>query len=399
MLRSRIDTGGRSIVKILKTFNEVYDGILGEIPCANTIDIWTRKCGLDTYARNAEELRDREYCEIMDESMMIGSNKLVLTLAAPAEHLQRPLTHSDVAVIGIDTAESFNAEKIRQTAVKSAAKVGHAPEYVITDNAKAMIKGVSDAGYRRHADITHTLGVFLERTYKDEEDFKEFCKQMSDAQFQHNMKRLAYLMPPKQRTVSRFINLDNWVKWSLKVLDVYHRLERAEKAALSFVPAHASLVDELSGVMRSVRFIESLCKQEGLSKASVNKCVGHLSATLLRGNERMRRLGISIIGYLGEEVSWMGDNETHNNSSDIIESSYGVYKSRKSPNKLYGVTSLVLMMPVFEKLSNRKSARKYNFREHLENVKVRDIELWKKKNLSENLVSKRIRTLSSAVGF
>lgn len=240
LLRTRVKVGGRSIVKIMKTFNEVYDGVLGKIPCANTIDLWTSKCGLDTYNQNAAVLRDQEYCEIMDESMMIGSNKLVLTLAAPAEHLQRPLTHSDVAVIGIDTAESFNAEKIRQSAVKSAAKVGHAPVYVITDNARAMIKGVSDAGYRRHADITHTLGVFLERTYKDEEDFKEFCKLMSDAQFQHNMKRVAYLMPPRQRTVSRFINLDNWVKWSLKVLDVYHRLESAERAALGFVPAHAS---------------------------------------------------------------------------------------------------------------------------------------------------------------
>lgn len=391
--------GGRSIVKIMETFNEVYDGTLGKIPCANTIDLWTCKCGLDTYNRNAAELRDQEYCEILDESMMIGSNKLVLTLAAPAKHLQHPLTHSDVAVIGIDTAESFNAEKICDTAVKSAAKVGHAPEYVITDNARAMIKGVSDAGYRRHADITHTLGVHLERTYKEEEDFREYCKLMSDAQFQHNMKRVAYLMPPRQRTVSRFINLDNWVKWSLKVLDVYHRLESAEREVLSFVPAHASLVEELSEVMRVVRFIESLCKKEGLSKASVNKCIRHLSATLLQGNERMRRLGLAILEFLREEVSWMGDDEIHNNSSDIIESSYGVYKNRKSPNKLYGVTSMVLMMPVFEKLSNQESARKYNFREHLENIKVHNINLWKKKNLPENLVSKRIRTLSLAVGF
>lgn len=383
----------------MNTFNEVYDDVLGKIPCANTIDNWTRKCGLDTYNKNAEELRDREYCEIMDESMMVGSNKIVLTLAASAEHLQHPLTHGDVTIIGIDTAESFNAEGIRQAAVKSAERVGHAPEYVITDNAKAMIKGVSDAGYRHHADITHSLGVFLERTYRDEEDFKEYCKQMSEAQFQHNMKRVAYLMPPRQRTVARFINLDNWVGWSLRVLKVYHRLESAERAALSFVPAHASLLDELSEVMHSVRFIERVCKHEGLSKSSADKCVRHLTATILQGNARMRRLGFFIINYLKKEVSWMRDDETHNNSSDIIESSFGVFKSRKSPNKLYGVTSMVLVMPVFEKLSTKESAKEYNFKEHLENVKMHDIKLWKRTNLPENLVSKRINTLSPAAGF
>lgn len=391
--------GGRSIVKVMETFNEVYDNALGKVPCANTIDTWTRKCGLDTYNQNAEELESREYCEILDESMMIASNKLVLTLAAPARHLQRPLTHGDVTVIGVDTAESFNAEGIRQAAVKSAERVGHAPEYVITDNAKAMIKGVSDAGYRHHADITHSLGVFLERTYRDEEDFKEYCKQMSDAQFQHNMKRVAYLMPPRQRTVARFINLDDWVSWSLRVLKVYHRLESAERAALSFVPAHASLLDELSEVMHSIRFVERVCKHEGLSRSSADKCARHLTATILQGNARMRRLGFFIIGYLKKEVSWMGDDETHNNSSDIIESSFGVYKSRQSPNKLYGVTSMVLMLPVLEKLSTKETAKVYNFKEHLENVKVRNIKLWEKQNLPENLVSKRIRTLSSAAGF
>ena len=60
---------------------------------------------------------------------------------------------------------------------------------------------------------------------------------------------------------------------------------------------------------------------------------------------------------------------------------------------------MVLMLPVLEKLSTKESAKVYNFKEQLENVKVRNIKLWKKQNLPENLVSKRIRTLSSAAGF
>jgi len=73
----------------------------------------------------------------------------------------------------------------------------------------------------------------------------------------------------------------------------------------------------------------------------------------------------------------MAENETHNISSDIIESTYGVYKSQKSLNKLYGVTTLILGMPVFEKLSTKESARLYQIKNHIEKTRVKDIKIWK----------------------
>ena len=399
ILRSRLNTGARTVVAAMEAFNEVYDNALGELPCPNTIDTWVRKCGLDTYNGNALEIGSRHYCEIMDESMMIGSNKLVLTLAAPSRHSGRPLSHGDVSVIGIDTAESFNARRIYRSARRCAEKVGHAPDYVITDNANIMKKGISDAGFRHHADISHSLGMFLERTYKNEADFMAYCKRMSNAQFQHNMRRTAYLLPPRQRTVARVINLGSWVRWSLRVMEAFPRLQEAEKEALGFVPEYASLVEELSEVMSCVRFIENECKQNGLSKHSLRTCVRHLRTTIMQGSQRMRQLAVSIANFLEKEAAWLGEDEIHNNSSDIIESAFGIYKGRKSPNKLYGVTSMVLMLPLFGKLAKTKTAETYDFKQRLENVKVQDIRKWEKQHLPDNLVAKREKILSETVGF
>lgn len=391
--------GARSIVKVMEVFNEVFENTLGELPCANTIDLWVRKCGLATYNSNASKMAGAPYCTMIDESMMIGSNKLFLTIAAPASHQGRPLAHSDVAVIGIDTKQSYNAQRVCDAVTAACGKVGHAPEYVISDNASIMRKGITLAGYRRHADITHTLGMFLERTYKNDPEFVEYCKQMSNAQFQHNMKQIAYIMPPRQRTIARFINMEPWTRWSLLTNEVFHTLGKEERKALLFVPGHASLVDELSEVMQCVRYVEDECKSNGLSLSTAGKCIKHLQSTIMQGNERVRKLSLAIIGFLRKETEWMKDGEVHNNSSDIIESSFGVYKERKSPNKLYGVTSMVLMLPVYEKLSDEESARNYNFKEHLENVKTYSISLWSKDHLLENLVTKRLNTLSPAVGF
>jgi len=383
----------------MRAFNEVYDNVLGEIPCANTIDLWVRKCGLSTYEQNISDLSGEKHCLIIDESMMLGSNKLLLTLAAPAVPTGHPLRHSDVTLVSIDTAESFNAERISKSVMKTAKKAKRKPDYVITDNASVMKKGVRLTGFKHHFDLGHSLGMFLERTYKKAPDFQEYCKLMSNAQASHNMKRIAYLLPPRQRTIARFINLDNCVKWSRKMQEVYHTLSAEEQSVMSFIPANASLIDELSEVMSCVHYIENMCKQKGISKENAQKCTRHIKNTILHGNERMRNLALQIINYLHEETAWMAENETHNISSDIIESTYGVYKSRKSLNKLYGVTTLILGMPVFEKLSTRESARLYQIKNHIEKTRVKDIKIWKRKNLPENLVSKRIKTLSNQACF
>ena len=42
-----------------------------------------------------------------------------------------------------------------------------------------------------------------------------------------------------------------------------------------------------------------------------------------------------------EEALLVDDVQNDNISSDIIESDYGIFKSKKSPNKLYGITPLI----------------------------------------------------------
>ena len=67
---------------------------------------------------------------------------------------------------------------------------------------------------------------------------------------------------------------------------------------------------------------------------------------LSSGNERQQKLGIHILDYLNREIAFMDKKESHNASSDTIESTFGVTKARKSNDKLAGVTPIILMMPL-----------------------------------------------------
>ncbi len=58
-------------------------------------------------------------------------------------------------------------------------------------------------------------------------------------------------------------------------------------------------------------------------------------------------------------------------SSDIIESDFGIYKAKKSSNKLYGITSPVHILPLYPRILDYSIA----FKVRLANVKLKDIDL------------------------
>ena len=91
-----------------------------------------------------------------------------------------------------------------------------------------------------------------------------------------------------------------------------------------------------------------------------------------------------------------GSNARAFSTSDIIESDFGIYKAKKSPNKLYGITSLVLILPLYPKTIDYSVAKKQYFKERLANVKLKDVDLWAKENLPENRVAIRSKTLNKA---
>ena len=76
--------------------------------------------------------------------------------------------------------------------------------------------------------------------------------------------------------------------------------------------------------------------------------------------------GIRVLEYLKQQEEKLKSSyEAHNISSDIIESTFGVFKQKKSPNKLYGITPFVLFIPLHAKLKNDTATKTFNFKKHL----------------------------------
>ena len=133
---------------------------------------------------------------------------------------------------------------------------------------------------------------------------------------------------------------------------------------------------------------------KGLSKRKVSECQKEIEKHLFSGNFRMKHLGESINQFLIKEAMSLGEDiKSHNNSSDILESLFGMYKARKSPNKLNGVTSFILFAPIYTKLRDSSKCKMFDFKNALEEKRMSHIDAWAKENLTPNLVQLRIKRL------
>ncbi len=355
-----------------------------------------RKCGLDEIRHTPEALKDIDYAVVIDECMMIGSEKLLPVLAVPAEHQGHPLQLNDVKVIGFNVKSGWTAETVSVTLNQNVEVVGKKPSYIISDNGSTMRKAIGLSNYTWHRDISHTLAMFMERVYKDDAEFVDFNKKLATCKKQYCMKEIAYLQSPSQRTKARFMNLSECIRWADKMLQIFHKLSRREQEVFSFLRPYASFVDEMKEMVSCIQFIETKMKHHGLSKKTIAECRRHVCVNVMRGNDRMRQAGEQILDYLAEEELLLKDNETVNNSSDIIESTFGIFKYNQSPNKLNGVTARVLHLPVILAYAGESVSKNYNVKERLSRTKIKDINLWRDENLMENLVAKRIRTIKTA---
>ena len=397
---TRLSVGSRQVVEIFNILNEFMGGMFGKVPAYTSIGYWAQELGLSVYKESCSLFKDKRYALVIDESMMIGSEKLLLTLAVSADNEGHVITEKDIVIVDISIAKSWKGTTIKDVLKKVAEKIGHDPEYVISDNGSTIGKAVRDAGYKHHLDISHSLGMFLERVYKNEPDFQELSKKVSDARLKYNMQEVAFIQPPSQRSIARFINMSKWIEWASRMQYVYHTLRDDIKSIYGFIPQNASLVDELSEVMSCINRIEKDIKNNGISYESAARCKQLVGKTLMLGNERQHKIGTFILEYLNRETSFMNEDESHNASTDTIESTFGVVKARKSDDKLAGVTPIILMMPLRLHFADKTRRVNFNFKERLETGRHCHIKEWTDVNLSPNLVIKRRETIGKkSVGF
>ena len=140
------------------------------------------------------------------------------------------------------------------------------------------------------------------------------------------------------------MNLREWVTWGQKMLGCLDSLDDDMKEAYSFLLQYRDLIDELGVCVESVTYLETLCKREGFGLRTNALCQRHIIRNLI-GNATNRRacVGLRMLDYFKRPAAVLNDSrQVRNIFSDIIESGFGIFKSKGSFNKTVSFTPLKL---------------------------------------------------------
>lgn len=86
------------------------DNFFGEVPAYTTIGYWAQELGLSVYKESCALFKGKRYALVVDESMMIGSEKMLLTLAVAADNKGMAITEKDISIVDISIAKSWSGK-------------------------------------------------------------------------------------------------------------------------------------------------------------------------------------------------------------------------------------------------------------------------------------------------
>ena len=235
----------------------------------------------------------------------------------------------------------------------------------------------------------------MKKELEKDDEYQSFIQKCNQTRQQLQQTNNSYLMPPAQRSKSRYLNLDELIEWgrnirkyisiktdvsNFKTETILREKKRLEK--LSWVMEYQKSLDKWSKMLLITRTIEKRVKTEGLTEKLLEEYRQNYQH--LEKRERETILITQIEEYLVEEMDKIKDNESRIISSDVIESLFGKYKLFSQKGPLKEIRRMILTIP----LSTIKITNDL-VKKGLSMIKRVDVEKWEQEIFGCSILAKR----------
>lgn len=375
-----------------------------KIPSYSVIRQWLAKIGLYELQRQKEKRDD--WIRILDFTIELGTEKCLVVLGISCdvirEKIQKStgcLSHKDVEVLGIEIMKSTKGELVESVLEKVSKKVG-IPQQIISDKGSDLYKGIKlyqakNPNVIHSHDITHKMALFLKKELEASEEYQLFAQKCNQTRQQIQQTELGFLMPPQQRSKSRYFNLDELVRWGRNIINYLEKekeknQEKAQEETsrakielkLAWVKEYQESLMIWSEMLSITRTIEEKVKQQGLHPEIMQQFERNTQKRL--ESEKINKFQKKIEESLKREIEMLKEDEIRIMSTDVIESLFGKYKSFSKKSSLKEIRRMILIIP----LSTVEITKEF-IKEGLEKVKNADLKDWESKTFGQSMQSKR----------
>ena len=387
--------GLRGAHRALKVFFE-WLNVEQDIPHPTSIRNWLLRMGVAAMREPREHSED--WIWMVDHSNQIGPEKALVVLAIRADDLPPPgktLKHEDLQVLTVCPGISWKREDVAVVYTELAKQYGN-PRAVLTDGAVELREPVESLKNSRSDTITlqdfkHKAANFLKALLGNNERFAELNTLIGKTRSAIQQTELAHLTPPSPKSKARFMNLQatlDWAAVSLWLLDhpeaksrqfvTAERLEEKLGWLRSFAGELALWRECQEVISRGVTFVN----EQGLFCGAARRLRTTLFANLTHGVSR--GLAKQLVQFVVTAERQLKPGERLPMSTEILESTFSLYKQLERQHSKGGFTSLLAGFGALLRKSTPESVR-----QAFSTTTLHDVKQWVKDNLGDTLTTKR----------
>lgn len=364
---------------------------LKKVPCANSVQNWVSKVGLYTLKNEPTSLVDQPMSLIIDESIRLGQEKLLLCLICPWEKLKtKALSFTDVKVVYMKGSKSWKGKAIAKEIAEKLLASGLNIVNILSDEGSNLKNATNLLKLPHLPDIGHCIATCLRQTFEKDTTYTLFTRLIASYLAKGVNQDLSYLCPPKLGRKARFMNQQRVVDWAKQLLINWRRLSKVEKDFFGQLTEQRKMIATLQTCMSIAKVIAKPLKEEGLSNNTLEKIKEKLKP--YRNKRGYIKTFLSKIdGYLERYKVFLSNYSSDISihvSSDIIESLFGKYKFKANNYALTGLTKLNLELPLYCK---EEKEIIQNTHLALKSISILELGQWVDEYSSDNQLTRKIR--------
>jgi hypothetical protein len=387
--------GLRAAESVLKIVFEWF-GLDQPVPHWTSIRGWMQRLGVAALDEPVEPADD--WVWLADHSNQIGTEKALVVLAVRTSQLPQPgapLKHEDVRVLAVQPGTKWKREDMARVYDKLAERFG-APRAVLVDGAVELRDGADILKTKRSdtivlGDFKHKAANILSSVVGDDPRFAPFQAQVTRTRATVQQTELAHLVPPGAKPKSRFMNLASTLRWGAMMLWLLAHPEARGRGSISpermedklgWLREYAADVARWGACQRVVSAGVTFINEQGLFRGAADQFQQLVASELTC--DASREVARRLTAFLRESEEKLREGERLPLSTEILESSFALYKQLERQHAKGGFTSLLATFGALLRRATPETVRTAFAR-----VSVKDARGWIKQHVTETLNAKR----------
>lgn len=350
-------------------------------PSPTTIRNWVLRCGY--YALEYTRDLQGDYVVIIDESIQIGKEKLLLMLGVKVDAGQcysAPLCGLDAEVLGMEVQNSWTGPFIARFIQDNLSRYpGLKLKYAVSDQGTSLLAAMRSLSLPRASDCSHVMMNAVKDIFGQDEALSELSASIGQLRRRLMLSDWGGLLPPTLRDKDRFLRIFTIVEWANRMDGYWARLPAVARRHIAFYRKAWPLLRRLRQVRELIAIASAILKTAGLSEHSFQRwqqsAAQYLSAQKV-ATKQAKAFVAKIDAYFAAHAGLYKERSQIICCSDIIESTFSRYKNKGG---MKAISADVLSVALY----NREITSGF-VRSALTSVSCLDVEEWQEDNVCHN---------------